>query len=64
MPNDDRSGPPNALIFSVNMLIHTESGDTFTFPEISQWLEEAGFANRRLLDAPAPSPLVLADKPG
>jgi len=63
MPNEERSGPPNALIFAVNMLVHTEHGDTFTFKEISEWLRDLGFVNPRLLEAPAPSPLVLADKP-
>ena len=64
MPNEERTGPPNALIFAVNMLVHTEVGDVFTFPEISHWLREAGFDKPRLLKAPAPSPLVLATKPG
>lgn len=63
MPNPERTGPPNALIFAVNMLVHTEAGDTYTFPEISAWLREAGFENPRQLEAPAPSPLVLATKP-
>ena len=62
MPNDERTGPPNALIFAVNMLVHTEAGDTFTFSEISGWLKEAGFVNPRLLKVPAPSPLILATK--
>jgi 2-polyprenyl-3-methyl-5-hydroxy-6-metoxy-1,4-benzoquinol methylase len=63
MPNADRTGPPVALIFAVNMLVNTEFGDTFTFAEISAWLREAGFENPRLLEAPAPSPLVLATRP-
>jgi SAM-dependent methyltransferase len=63
VPDDDRSGPPNALIFAVNMLVNTEAGDTFTFREMSGWLRQAGFKNPRLLDVPAVSPLVLADKP-
>lgn len=61
--NDDRSGPPHAMIFAVNMLVNTEQGDTFTFPEISRWLEAVGFIDARQLDAPDPSPLVLATKP-
>jgi cyclopropane fatty-acyl-phospholipid synthase-like methyltransferase len=63
VPNDDRTGPPNALIFAVNMLVMTEAGDTFTFAEMSQWLKEAGFVNPRQLDVPSVSPLILADKP-
>jgi hypothetical protein len=53
----------NALFFAVNMLVNTDSGDTFSFEEISQWLKEAGFTNARTLDAPGPSPLILATKP-
>jgi 3-hydroxy-5-methyl-1-naphthoate 3-O-methyltransferase len=63
MPDDDRTGPPAPLIFAVNMLLHTEAGDTFTFAEMAGWLREAGFAKPRLLEAPAPSPLVLATRP-
>ena len=39
-------------------------GDTFTFAEVSKWLRDAGFVKPRLLEAPAPSPLVLATRPG
>ena len=61
--NDDRTGPPNALIFAVNMLVNTEQGDTFTFGEMTAWLREAGFDDVRQLAAPGPSPLLLATKP-
>ena len=63
VPNDDRTGPTVALIFALNMLVNTEAGDTYTFSEMSQWLREAGFVNPRLLEVPAVSPLILADKP-
>ena len=63
VPNEDRTGPPMPLIFAVNMLLHTEAGDTFTFGEMADWLREAGFANPRQIKAPAPSPLILATRP-
>lgn len=59
----ERRGPAHSLIFAVNMLVNTETGDTFSFNEISEWLKEAGFKDVRTLDAPGPSPLVLATKP-
>jgi SAM-dependent methyltransferase len=62
VPDDDRRGPPMPLIFAVNMLLHTEKGDAFTFAEIAAWLQAAGFVDVRRLDAPAPSPLILATK--
>jgi ubiquinone/menaquinone biosynthesis C-methylase UbiE len=62
--NDDRTGPANATIFAVNMLVNTDDGDTFSATELSGWLRDAGFENPRTLDAPGPSPLVLANKAG
>jgi 3-hydroxy-5-methyl-1-naphthoate 3-O-methyltransferase len=61
--NADRTGPLNGLFFAVNMLVNTDSGDTYSFEEISSWLREAGFIDPRTLDAPGPSPLILATKP-
>lgn len=61
--NADRTGPLNGLFFAVNMLVNTDSGDTYSFEEISSWLKEAGFVNSRTLEAPGPSPLILATKP-
>lgn len=63
MPNDDRTGPPMPLLFGVNMLVHTHDGDVFTFPQLTEWLREAGFKDVRKREVPAPSPLVLATKP-
>lgn len=61
--SEDRKAPLNGLVFAVNMLVSTERGDTFTFREIDGWLREAGFEPARSLDAPGPSPLILAKKP-
>lgn len=61
--NQDRTEPVGSLMFAANMLVNTDEGDTFSFEEISNWLKEAGFVDMRLLEAPGPSPLVLATKP-
>jgi ubiquinone/menaquinone biosynthesis C-methylase UbiE len=61
--NADRTGPVNGLFFAVNMLVNTDSGDTYSFDEIANWLGAAGFANARTLESPGPSPLILATKP-
>jgi ubiquinone/menaquinone biosynthesis C-methylase UbiE len=63
VPNDDRSGPPYPLIFAVNMLVHTDEGDTFTFAQMSSWLKEIGFQQIRQVQVPAPSPILVATKP-
>jgi ubiquinone/menaquinone biosynthesis C-methylase UbiE len=62
-PNEDRTGPANALIFALNMLVNTDEGSTYTFSELRSWLTAAGFKDVRQLEAPAPSPLILANKP-
>ncbi len=61
--NDDRTKPLPSLMFAVQMLVNTEKGDTFSFEEIKNWLEEAGFKKVRKVKAPGPSPLILATKP-
>ena len=61
--NDERTEPLGSLLFAVNMLVNTDDGDTYSYREISSWLREAGFVNSRTLDAPGPSPLILATKP-
>jgi ubiquinone/menaquinone biosynthesis C-methylase UbiE len=60
--NDERTGPPPSLMFAVQMLVNTEKGDTFSFNEIRSWLQDTGFKNVRKLEAPGPSPLILATK--
>jgi ubiquinone/menaquinone biosynthesis C-methylase UbiE len=61
--NDDRTKPLHSLMFAVQMLVNTEKGNTFSFNEIKKWLEDAGFKRVRKLEAPGPSPLILATKP-
>jgi hypothetical protein len=61
-PDDARREATFPLIFAVNMLVNTEEGDTFTFGEYRKWLEESGFRDVRTLEAPSPSPLILATK--
>ena len=61
--NDRRTEPTHSLMFAVQMLVNTQYGNTFSFNEIKRWLEDAGFKKVRKLEAPGPSPLVLATKP-
>jgi len=61
-PNATRTGPPQALIFAVNMLVNTQVGDTFPFVEVEGWLKDSGFVNARELPCPGPAPLILATR--
>src|SRR6184192_1675351 len=61
--NDKRTEPTHSLMFAVQMLVNTDKGETFSFNEIKSWLEDAGFRKVRKLEAPGPSPLILATRP-
>jgi len=40
--NDDRTQPPYGALFSLNMLVGTDCGDTYTEQEMRDWFESAG----------------------
>ena len=62
VPDEERRGAVFPLMFAINMLVHTVSGDCFTLSEYTTWLREAGFSAVSTLPAPAPSPLSVAEK--
>jgi ubiquinone/menaquinone biosynthesis C-methylase UbiE len=62
IPNDDRTGPAYPLLFALNMLVHTEAGDTYTLPEYTAWLNEAGFRRVETADIGSPSPMIVGTK--
>ncbi len=45
----DRATPAAGAVFAINMLVNTEGGGCYTFDEIREGLEEAGFIEVRLL---------------
>jgi SAM-dependent methyltransferase/predicted transcriptional regulator len=47
--NEDRTKPPAGAIFAINMLVNTHGGDTYTFREVKDGLESAGFLDVKLL---------------
>jgi len=63
IPNNDRTGPASAMMFGINMLVHTPDGDVFTMKDYREWLKAAGFKTIRTINTRvAPSPLILAEK--
>jgi ubiquinone/menaquinone biosynthesis C-methylase UbiE len=62
IPDDQRRETLFPLLFAVNMLAMTPDGDTFTMSEYRQWLGDAGFQEVTTVEAPSPSPLILARK--
>ena len=44
-----RTFPPQGTLFAINMLVNTKGGDTYTFDEIKDTLEAAGFGEVMLV---------------
>lgn len=49
--SEDRTEPLDGALFAVNMLVGTTSGNTYTFSEIANDLESAGFTRIRQLQS-------------
>jgi ubiquinone/menaquinone biosynthesis C-methylase UbiE len=62
IPNEERTGPPFALMFALNMLVNTETGSTYTLSEYTDWLEGAGFRRVETVDIASHSPAIIGHK--
>jgi ubiquinone/menaquinone biosynthesis C-methylase UbiE len=62
VPNPDRISPPTPARFSLTMLANTPSGDAYTFAELRQQLETAGFHDVSAHPLPTPQTVLLAQK--
>jgi len=61
--DDSRTAPAAGALFAINMLVNTEAGGTFTFAELRDDLEAAGFTAVTLLrDDPSMNSVVAAEK--
>ncbi|MBM4288088.1 MAG: methyltransferase domain-containing protein [Deltaproteobacteria bacterium] len=47
--DESRTQPPAGAMFALNMLVNTEGGDTYTFAEVQETLEAAGFREVKLV---------------
>jgi len=55
----DKCGPQHAALFSLNMLVGTEAGATYSEPEYAAWMKAAGFAEVHRIELPGPSDLIV-----
>jgi ubiquinone/menaquinone biosynthesis C-methylase UbiE len=62
VPNPDRVSPPVPARFSLAMLAGTPRGDAYTFAELQQQLEAAGFCDVSAHALPTPETILLAEK--
>ncbi len=63
--NDERTGPSDAALMGMNMLIETEGGRNYSRAEYADWLVDAGFVDVRTawFDAPGANGAVVARRP-
>lgn len=63
VPNEDRVSPPPEAMFALVMLAATPAGDAYTFSELRQMFESAGFSKNELVALePMPQHLVISAK--
>jgi predicted O-methyltransferase YrrM len=61
--NEGRTGPPQPVIFALNMLVNTAAGDTYAESEIRGWMEAAGLAGVERRDTGFETTLITGKKP-
>ncbi len=57
--NPDKTGPQQAALFSLNMLVATEAGASYSEPEYTRWMQDAGFTEVSRINLPGPSDLIV-----
>jgi 3-hydroxy-5-methyl-1-naphthoate 3-O-methyltransferase len=57
--NSDKTGPLHAALFSLNMLVGTDHGASYSETEYSGWMKNAGFADISRIKLPGPSDLIV-----
>jgi SAM-dependent methyltransferase len=62
--DDDKTGPRSAALFSLNMLVGTAGGASYSEAEYAGWLSGAGFREIRRPRVPGPTGLIVAARPG
>jgi predicted O-methyltransferase YrrM len=63
VPNPDRISPPVPARFPLTMLAGTRGGDAYTYDELRQQLEDAGFKGVSSHPLPTPQTILIAQKP-
>ncbi len=61
--NPDKTAPRAAALFSLNMLVGTEAGASYSELEYAAWLGEAGFAGVKRVPLAEPAGLMTATRP-
>jgi hypothetical protein len=57
--NPDKTAPLHAALFSVNMLVGTDAGASYSEVEYTSWMEAAGLTEVSRIKLPGPSDLIV-----
>ena len=57
-----KTAPRAAALFSLNMLIGTRAGSSYSEPEYDAWLQEAGFQDIKRVRMPGPAGLMIGTR--
>jgi (2Fe-2S) ferredoxin/predicted O-methyltransferase YrrM len=57
--NPDKAGPQHAALFSVNMLVGTDAGATYSEAEYAGWMKAAGITEISRIKLSGPSDLIV-----
>ncbi len=57
--NPDKAGPLHAALFSLNMLVATDAGASYSEIEYTSWMMAAGFTEVSRVNLPGPSSLIV-----
>ncbi len=57
--NSEKTGPQQAALFSLNMLVNTDAGASYSEFEYTHWMKAAGFTEVCRINLPGPSSLIV-----
>ena len=60
--NPSKTMPPFGTLFSLNMLMGTQSGSSYSAVEMNEWLKKAGFKNLKRIELGMDSGLIIGKK--
>jgi len=61
--DENGAGPKFAALFSLNMLVGTKGGASYTEGQITSWMESAGLSDVRRIRLPGPAHLLVGTRP-
>jgi (2Fe-2S) ferredoxin/predicted O-methyltransferase YrrM len=57
--NPDKAGPQRAVLFSLNMLVGTDAGASYSELEYTDWMKDAGFTEVHRINLRGPGSLII-----